>query len=128
MASLSRLVIAFRLHLLGCQAPRPLFCLDDSYGLDGASPSAGCLSGSARVGRPWPSSWFDCWLPPPVVGSGRSGQVSCGPFCRPLAVGQRVRAPFVEQLGYASAARLSPARCALAMGEPTTFMEPSTSV
>ena len=41
--------------------------------------------------------------------------MSCGPFCRPLAVSQRVRAPFVEQLGYASAERPSPARYALAL-------------
>ena len=34
----------------------------------------------------------------------------------------------VEQLGYASAARLSPTRCALAVGEPITFMDSSTSV
>ena len=36
------------------------------------------------------------------------------------SVSQGVRAPFVEQSGYASAARPSPARCALAMGEPIT--------
>ena len=34
--------------------------------------------------------------------SGRSSQVSCGPFCHPLAVSQHVRAHFVEQLGCAT--------------------------
>ena len=63
-----------------------------------AFPSAGYQSGSARVGRPCPSSWLDCWLSPGVAGSGRSRQV--------------VRAPFVEQSGCVSDAQPSTARCA----------------
>ena len=45
-----------------------------------------------------------------------------------LSVRQGVRAPLVELLGYVSAARLSPTRCALAVGEPIPFMGSSTSV
>ena len=57
-----------------------------------AFPSSGYQSGSARVGRPWPPTWLNCWLSPHVSGSGWSGQVSCGPFCRPLvrALGLRL--------------------------------------
>ena len=44
------------------------------------------------------------------------------------SVRQCVRAPLVELLGYASAARLSPTRCPLAVGEPIPFMDLSTSV
>ena len=44
------------------------------------------------------------------------------------SVRQCVRALLVELLGYASAARLSPTRCALAVGEPIPLRDSSTSV
>ena len=45
-----------------------------------------------------------------------------------LSVRQCVRAPLVELLGYASAARLLPTRCAFAVGEPIPLLDSSTSV
>ena len=50
------------------------------------------------------------------------------PFVSHWLVRLGVRAPLVELLGYSSAARLSPTRCALAVGELIPFMDSSTSV
>ena len=50
------------------------------------------------------------------------------PFVARYSVRQGAWAPLVVQLGYASAERLSPTWCALAVEDPITFMDSSTSV
>ena len=50
------------------------------------------------------------------------------PYVARSSVRLCVRAPLVERLGYVSAARLSSNRCELAVGEPITFLDSSTSV
>ena len=88
MTSLSRLVFVFRLRLLGSQALRPLFHLDYCWlplWLSWSLPLP-LVTSQARLESDIlnPPTWCNCWHSPYVPGSGRSGQVSCGPFCLPL--------------------------------------------
>ena len=94
----------------------------------GSPSSAGYQSDSARVGCPLTPTWCNCWLRRMFQALGVPDRYPAVSSVSRYSVRQCVRAPLVERLGCASAAGLSPTRCALAVGEPIPFMDSCTSV